>query len=585
MSNDHTSDHGRELESSVGTLRELLHAMELTVIEQSSRLEEALQMAQHASRTKSEFLSAISFEIRTPMNAVMGMADLLAETELAPEQRQYLDIMVANGSTMVDLINSILDLARLESGRLQLENAQFDLTDLIDRTVSTFAVRAHRKGLELIARIAPGVPEYLVGDPLRLRQIVVNLVANAIKFTEAGSVVLEVEAVPRSSALIEVSFSVADTGIGIAKEQLDAIYSSFAHGNTTVSNKFGGSGIGLSIAKRLVDLMHGEISAASEVRKGSIFCFKAPFGLPCSALSPIPPAMPDLFGQRVLVVDHHPVNRLMARETLAYCRAEVNEASSGAEALLAIRNAVVMNKPYKLVLLDMRMPEADGQDLIKRIRREQLPTASLIPMLYSDDIGQRVAQLREHQLDAYLVKPITRRGLFRAISRKLAEDQRVSPHHRLEKAGEPAHLSAGRKMRVLVAEDSIDSRFLIEAYLRTEPCILTFAMDGEEAVEKATTNEYDLILMDIQMPKKDGLAATRAIRKWESDHAKKPVPIVALTASAFDEDIQQSLKAGCNAHINKPVKKRVILKAIHDMALRQSSSSATAMKEPAFGRG
>jgi signal transduction histidine kinase/CheY-like chemotaxis protein len=585
MSSNLASGHGRHLGSSVSTLRELLYAMERTVIEQSSRLEEALQMAQHASRTKSEFLSAISYEIRTPMNAVMGMADLLAETELAPEQRQYLDIMVANGSTMMDLINSILDLARLESGRLQLENAQFDLTDLIDRTVSTFAVRAHRKGLELAARIAPGVPEYLVGDPLRLRQIVVNLVANAIKFTEAGSVVLEVEAVPRTSALIDVSFSVTDTGIGIAKEQLDSIYSSFANGNTTVSRKFGGSGIGLSIAKRLVDLMHGEISAESEVGKGSRFCFKAPFGLPCSALAPIPLAMPDLFGHRVLIVDHHSVNRLMARETLAYCRAEVNEASSAAEALLAIRNAVVMDKPYKLVLLDMRMPDAGGQELIKRISREQLPTASLIPMLYSDDIGQRVAQLREHHLDAYLVKPITRRGLFRAVSRKLAEGKGVSPHHRLGKAGEPAHLSSRRKMRILVADDSTDSRFLIDAYLRTEPCTLTFAMDGEEAVEKATTSDYDLILMDIQMPKKDGLAATRAIRKWESEHAKKPVPILALTASAFDEDIQQSLKAGCNAHINKPVKKRVILKAIHDIALQQPSLSATSMKEGVLRHG
>ena len=516
------------------------------------------------------------------MNAVMGMADLLAETELAPEQRQYLDIMVANGATMVDLVNSILDLARIESGRLQLEHAQFDLTDLIDRTMSTFAVRAHRKGLDLVARIAPGVPEYLVGDPLRLRQIVVNLVANAIKFTEKGGVVLEVEANARSSALIEVSFSVTDTGIGIAEDQLDSIYTSFAHGNTPVSRKFGGSGIGLSIAKRLVDLMHGQISAESELRKGSRFCFKAPFGLPCSALAPVPPAMLDLFGHRVLVVDHHPVNRLMVRETMAYCRAEVSEASTGAEALVAIRSAVVMDRPYKIVLLDMRMPDMDGLDLVRRIRREQLPTTALIPMLYADDIGQRIGQLREHQLDAYLVKAITRRGLFRAIGRKLALDNRVSPHDRLEKlAGEST--VGKRKMRILVAEDSTDNRFLIEAYLRTEPCIITFVLDGEQAVAKATSNEYDLILMDIQMPKKDGLAATREIRKWETDNSRKQVPIIALTASAFDEDIEQSLKAGCTAHINKPVKKRVILKAIRDIAQPQVSVPAIPVKQKVVG--
>ena len=205
------------------------------------------------------------------------------------------------------------------------------------------------------------------------------------------------------------------------------------HGNSPASRKFGGSGIGLSIAKRLVDLMHGEISVESELRKGSKFCFNAPFGLPCPALAPVPPAMLDLFGHRVLVVDHHPVNRLMVRETMAYCRAEVSEASSGAEALVAIRSAVVMNRPYKIVLLDMRMPDTDGLDLVRRIRREQLPTAALIPMLYADDIGQQVGQLRTHQLDAYLVKPITRRGLFRAIGRKLAEDNASSPHDRLEK--------------------------------------------------------------------------------------------------------------------------------------------------------
>ena len=577
MSNNQTLGHERELESSVTTLRGLLQAMERTVIEQSSRLEEALEMAQHASRTKSEFLSAISHDIRTPMNAVMGMADLLAETELAPEQRQYLDIMVANGSAMVDLVNSILDLARIESGRLQLEHAQFDLTDLIDRTMSTFAVRAHHKGLELVARIAPGVPEYLVGDPLRLRQIVVNLIANAIKFTESGAVVLEVESAPRSSALTDVSISVTDTGIGIAKDQMDSIYASFAHGKSPMSRNPGGSGIGLSIAKRLVDLMHGEISAASEIRQGSRFCFTAPFGLPCSALAPIPPAMLDLFGQRVLVVDHHSVNRLMARETMAYCRAEVTEASTGAEALLAIRNAVVMDKPFNIVLLDMRMPDTDGHDLIKRIRHEQLPTAALVPMLYSDDIGQRVAQLREHQLDAYLVKPITRRGLFRAIGRKLAQDNCVSPRDRLEKLARRPMLSlAQRKSRILVAEDSTDNRFLIEAYLRTESCTVTFVLDGQEAVDKATSNEYDLILMDIQMPKKDGLAATREIRKWESDNSRKPVPIIALTAAAFDEGVEQSLKAGCNAHINKPVKKRVILKAIRDILHEPSSPTVSA---------
>jgi two-component system sensor histidine kinase/response regulator len=575
MLENHPIDHERELESRVATLKELLAATERTVLDQAARLEEALGVAQRASRTKSEFLSSISFEIRTPMNAVMGMADLLAETELTPEQRQYLDIMVANSNTMTDLINSILDLTRLESGRLQLEHAQFDLTDLIDRTVSTFAVRAHNKGLDLIARVAPGVPEYLLGDPLRLRQILVNLVANAIKFTENGEVVLEVGVAPRSSVLAELSFSVTDTGTGIAKAQMDSIYASFTQGIASVSRKFEGSGIGLGIAKRLVDLIHGQISAESEIGKGSSFRFTAPFGLPIAEPSPPLPTTLDLFGQRVLVVDDHQVNRLMVRETLAGCRAEVNEAASGAEALLAIRNAIVMNKPYSIILLDTKMPDMDALELVKRMRHEQLPTASLLPMLYSSDIPKQVARFEESRLDAYLIKPITRRGLFRAIGRKLAIDSGVSPNHHLEKlAGDSGRALPIVRMRILVAEDSIDNRFLIEAYLRTEPCTVTFVQDGEEAVEKATSNDYDLIFMDVQMPKKDGLAATRTIREWEQAQGRKPVPIIALTAFGLDEDVAKSLQAGCNAHISKPVKKRVILDAIREVALRSATQGA-----------
>lgn len=575
MNENHHAGYQRHLESSHATLHELLEAMERTVIEQSMRLEDALNMSQRAARAKSEFLSTVSHEIRTPMNAVLGMADLLSETELAPEQRHYLDIMVANGNSLMDLINSILDLARIESGRLRLEHSQFDLTDLIDRTVSTFAVQAHRKRLELVSRIAPQVPDYLVGDPLQLRQIIVHLVSNAIKFTEKGGVVVEVESNPRSSALADVTFIVSDTGIGIAKEQLDSIYTNFTQGDSSFTRKYGGSGLGLSIAKRLVDLMHGEIRVQSEVGDGSKFSFTAPFGLPCSALAPSPPVLLDLYGHRVLVVDDHRVNRQMVRETMLNCRAEVSEAASGAEALRVIRSAVVMNKPFQLVLLDMLMPDTNGMDLVEKMRREQLPIAPLLPMIYSDDIRQQVAHFKEHRLDTYLVKPITRRELFRAIERKLAEGSGVSPHDGLQKlAGESTLASDRRKLRILIAEDSSDNRFLIEAYLRKEDCSLTFVKDGAQAVDRATASDYDLIFMDIQMPNQDGLAATRSIRKWESEHRRKPIPIIALTASALDDDVSRSIEAGCNAHISKPVKKRVILEAIRDAATHRPSPQA-----------
>jgi CheY-like chemotaxis protein len=243
--------------------------------------------------------------------------------------------------------------------------------------------------------------------------------------------------------------------------------------------------------------------------------------------------------------------------------------------MLARRNAIVMNKPYSIILLDTKMPDMDALELVKRMRHEQLPTASLLPMLYSSDIPKQVARFEESRLDAYLIKPITRRGLFRAIGRKLAIDSGVSPNHHLEKlAGDSGRALPIVRMRILVAEDSIDNRFLIEAYLRTEPCTVTFVQDGEEAVEKATSNDYDLIFMDVQMPKKDGLAATRTIREWEQAQGRKPVPIIALTAFGLDEDVAKSLQAGCNAHISKPVKKRVILDAIREVALRSATQGA-----------
>lgn len=428
MHENQTFGDKRQLQSKVATLQELLEAMERTVIEQSIRLQEALSLAHRVSLAKSEFLSNMSREIQTPMNAVLGMADLLAETRLSAEQRQYLDLMVANGHSLADLINSILDLARIDSGRLQLEHTQFGLTHLIERTISTFAVQAHGKGLELVARIAPGVPDYLVGDPLRLRQIVVNLIGNAVKFTKSGAVALEVEANPRSSALADLRVSISDTGAGITADKLDSIRFNFAHPDSSILRQCGGTGVGLAIAKRLVDLMQGKISVTSEVGKGSTFCFTAPFGVPCSILLPVAPALPDLSGQRVLVVDGHQLNRQMVRETIVNCRGEVTEASSAAEAMQAIRTAVAAGRPFRIILLDMRMPEMDGLELARKVRREQLPTGPLIPMPYSGDIRQQVARFKEHRLAAYLVKPITRRELFKAIGNKMAESDGHSPH-------------------------------------------------------------------------------------------------------------------------------------------------------------
>jgi PAS domain S-box-containing protein len=547
----------------------------------------AREEALAASRAKSEFLSSMSHEIRTPMNAVLGMADLLTETKLSGEQRRYVDVMVANGNSLLELINSILDLARIESGRMQIEKTEFDLTELIDKTISTFGVTAHSKGLELIARIAPGVPEHLVGDPLRLRQILINLLGNAIKFTAVGEVVLDIDWSAESKQQpTELRFSVSDTGIGIAPEKLNLLFNNFSQADSSTTRKYGGTGLGLAIAQRLVRLMGGKIWLESAPGKGSKFSFTASFDLAHRVISPTAHVLLNLDDYRVLVVDDNQINRLIVREMISHCGAQVTDAESGEEALVAIRAAADQGKPFRIVLLDMRMPGMNGLEVASRIRESHLPMEPLILMLSSDDLRPQLSRLKELGLDAYLVKPITRKELFEAISRVIQDANRNSADALPVRKAQTLTVEAPRDIvqnRILVADDSPDNRLLVAAYLRREACQLDFAEDGKIAVEKFTSGHYDMVFMDVQMPEIDGLMATRMIRKWEKENNRSPTPIIALTASALEEDVKRTLDAGCNLHLSKPIKKRVLLDTIRNVAFLKPADSPTtqAIAEPA----
>ncbi len=584
----------------------------------AARENDLLATREAALRSKSDFLSQMSHEIRSPMNAILGMADLLNDTALTAEQHKYLSIMINNGGALVDLIDDILDFDRMETGNLRLEAASFDLQEVVERVAETFAIRAHQKGLELSLWTRSGVPATVLGDALRLRQVLVNLIGNAVKFTERGEVVLKIECAAGGETG-ELHFMVSDTGVGIAEDQKENIFARYAQADSTIARSYGGSGLGLAIVKQLAGLMGGRVWVESEIGHGSTFHFTARFKL--SGREVTAPTAPEanFADARMLIVGTTISSGIALSEMLAASGANVTQAQDGKTALEELRRVDEAGTPYQFVWFDCHATGID-LELLRQICAAAHGAGRIIPMLTSNDLNVRLPLLRRLGLRTHIIKPVRRAELFEAIRALIGRGVGASAPNLIidretfaapipqdsfvptvepdasnngiciksiepaEHIGDIRHpsppLAIRRQLRILVADDSADNRLLIEAFLRKTAATVDQAENGEVALEKFIARKYDVVLMDIQMPVMDGYTAAKLIREWEQKNNATPTPIIALTASVLDEAVHKSFDAGCDTHVSKPVRRPVLLAAIREVTANLQRDEKTVIPEP-----